>query len=195
MRDWAHFIYLLCFIAAIIFSGWLFGRAYLVDCVTIRGHSMEPSFHEGERVWVSKVAVSRKKVNAGDVFVFRDLSDDHFLCKRCIAAPGDSILYIRSHLDTTLYSYLLYAPAKGDSLSFDAISFPRYARAIVWETGAESGFRAGYRFRHDWFYFLGDNRDHSVDSRHFGLVPDACLFGRVMGNQQDIFKRHINNNH
>ena len=152
---------------------WVLCRTYLIDRITIRGHSMEPSFHEGERVWVSKVAVSRKKVKAGDVLVFRDRSDDHFLCKRCIAAPGDSILYIRSRLDTTLYSTLLYAPA----------SFPRYASAIAWETGVESGFRTGYRFQQDWFYFLGDNRNHSVDSRHFGLVPGDCLFGKIIHNQ------------
>ena len=33
--------------------------------------------------------------------------------------------------------------------------------------------------RHDYYYFIGDNVDYSVDSRDYGIVPQACIMGKV----------------
>ena len=179
---------LLC--GAVLFSAWLLGRAFVLDRITLRGHSMEPSFHAGEKVWVGKLAHRTRGIREGDAVVFSHPSKDYFVCKRCIAAPGDSVRYARTAADTTLFSGILYAPAKGDSVALDSLNFHRYAHAIAFETGSETVWIKGaafldgkrlerYRFSCDWYYFLGDNRDHSVDSRHYGLVPKDKVLGIV----------------
>lgn len=162
-------------------SVWVLSRSYLIDRITIRGHSMEPTLHEGEKVWVNKVAKSVGEIGKNDLVVFRRPDNGALLCKRCIAGPGDSILFIKSPFDTTLYSRLLYAPAKGDSINLNQDNHRLYKSLIAWENGADLSEEIKcYRFKHDWYYFLGDNRDHSVDSRHFGLIPEERIFGKII---------------
>jgi signal peptidase I len=36
---------------------------------------------------------------------------------------------------------------------------------------------ASYIINEDCYFMLGDNRDFSVDSRHFGFVPKSCVTG------------------
>ena len=37
-----------------------------------------------------------------------------------------------------------------------------------------------YVFRHDWYFFAGDNVLDSKDSRYIGLVPDDFIIGIVI---------------
>lgn len=176
-----------------ILSCFILGRIFVLDRVTIRGRSMEPFFHEGDKVWISKIALCTRGVKAGDAVIYHHPAKDYFVCKRCIAAPGDSVRYAQSAADTTLYSGIGYAPAKGDTVVLDSVNFCRYAHAIAFETGGEPVWIEGaafldgkllehYRFTRDWYYFLGDNRNHSVDSRHYGLIPKDKLLGVVRGS-------------
>lgn len=168
-------------------SVWIFCRTYLIDRITIRGHSMEPTLYEGEKVWVNKRAKYARKIGRNDLIVFCRPDNGALLCKRCIAGPGDSVLFIRSPFDTTLYSHLLYAPAKGDSINLDQNNLRLYEGFIAWEIGSDLPKDVrGYRFTHDWYYFLGDNREHSVDSRHFGLIPYEYLFGKLLYSTMSI---------
>lgn len=32
-------------------------------------------------------------------------------------------------------------------------------------------------FKQDYYFMLGDNTQHSIDSRHFGVIPKSCIIG------------------
>ena len=203
MKKTIHIFIYVFFLVAVLFSLWLLGKNFIADRITIRGHSMEPVFHEGDRVWVGKLALRTRGVKAGDAVIYHHPAKDYFVCKRCIAAPGDSVRYARTAADTTLYSGIAYAPTKGDTVALDSLAFRRYAHAIAVETGSEPVWIEGaafldgkrlenYRFTRDWYYFLGDNRDHSVDSRHYGLIPKDKLLGVVMGKPPAFAKMREN---
>lgn len=54
--------------------------------------------------------------------------------------------------------------------------------AVEWKNNAayiNSKPALTYRFKNDYYFMLGDNRDHSRDSRWFGLVPNQNLIGKA----------------
>lgn len=149
---------------------------------------MEPILSEGDKVLIRKR--TSKHIREGEKAVFHHPQKGYLVCKRCITTPGRNIVFEHSSHDTTLFSNLKFAPARNNVVQLDSISARLYSHVIAYETGNElfwrngSAFLAGkplkqYRFSHDWYYFLGDNRRHSIDSRHYGLVPDDFLVGKV----------------
>jgi signal peptidase I len=52
---------------------------------------------------------------------------------------------------------------------------------------------AEYQFRKDYYFALGDNRDKSMDSRHWGFVPEDHIIGKVVliYFSKDIYQNEI----
>jgi len=53
-----------------------------------------------------------------------------------------------------------------------------------------------YIFRNNYFFMMGDNRYHSIDSRYWGFIPESAIIGRVSTiiystNKDSKFKRRI----
>ena len=77
----------------------------------------------------------------------------------------------------------VYIPCKGDTVRIDSVSARVYSRAIEYETGIPQDSIVAslktYRFKHDYYFFGGDNVEDSRDSRYFGIVPDDFVIGVV----------------
>src|SRR6185369_14860142 len=64
-------------------------KVYVAEAYEIRGRSMEPSFHEDERVMVLKVLYD---IQRGDVIIFSSAENcQKDLIKRVIGLPGDHV--------------------------------------------------------------------------------------------------------
>jgi len=124
--------------------------------ITIRGSAMSPTLNDGER-WPIVPTVTR--VERGDVIVFyypRDQSKK--FVKRVIGLPGERITIRRGEvsvdgkrLDET------YVPATSRSAESLEVSVPT-----------------------DAFFLMGDNRQNSSDSRHWGTVPKTLIWAKVV---------------
>jgi signal peptidase I len=121
--------------------------------------SMEPNFHEGQRVVVSKVAYwsAVGEPERGDVIIFEAPygSDDDFI-KRIIGLPGDTV----EVKDQAVYvnSVKLDEPYIHDP--------PRYTMAaVVVPEGS--------------YFVMGDNRNHSNDSHHGWYVEREDIHGKA----------------
>lgn len=84
----------------------------------------------------------------------------------------------------------LVVPRKGDRVKVDVRSLPLYDRIITrYEGNDAEAIRAAipadpdgsvsYTMKQDHYFVLGDSRDYSADSRHWGFVPADHLSGRA----------------
>ena len=121
--------------------------------------SMEPNFHQGERVIVFKAAywgwIGHPK--RGDVVVLKapDEVDGDYI-KRVIGIPGDNVEVIKG----AVYVNYVKLTEPYVKLSF-TYSYP----VITVPEGT--------------YFVLGDNRDVSNDSHHFGPLPVSNIVGKV----------------
>lgn len=125
----------------------------VVHIYSIPSASMEPTLQAGDQILVTPYFAA--KPERGDVVVFHH--DGDLLVKRIVAVPGDL-------LDTRLGRV---------RIGTHDLAEPYVLRAAA--TGAiESQIIPA-----DSYYVLGDNRDDSLDSRAWGVVPRDGIVGRA----------------
>ena len=81
-----------------------------------------------------------------------------------------------------------WIPKRGKTLHLTLNNLPLYRRAIETYEGNKVEVKNGkiyingidnpyYTFKMDYYWMMGDNRDRSLDSRYFGLVPEDHVVG------------------
>ncbi len=180
-------------------------RSFIAEPFRIPSGSMMPTLLIGDFILVNKFAygVRLPVLNTriievgdpqrGDVIVFRfpdDPSDDYI--KRVIGVPGDQIAY----RDKTVYvngvavgqdeigSY--EGAGSGVDMTGSVLKTERLPGAehqILQDRRRIGGFYPAHEgpwtVKDGEYFVLGDNRDHSQDSRFWGFVPEANLVGKA----------------
>jgi len=128
-----------------------------VQSFIVIGGSMKPNFEEGQRLLVSKVVYRFGEPQQGEVIVFQPPKNQRpDYIKRIIAVPGDtveikeSVVYVNN---VALDEPYIKAPTN-DTLRPTEIPENEY-------------------------FVLGDNRNHSNDSRDWGTVPRENIIGKA----------------
>ncbi len=175
----------------------LFGTTTLVQAFVIPTGSMEDSLLIGDHLLVDKLsfapsdAVSSRllpylDVQRGDIIVFRypiDLTQT--FVKRVIGVPGDRIHIVNKRLWVNGKEidepYVIH---KSDYIDHYRDNFPSPPNGQVYPQAVEmldQHVSNGELVVPDGFYFaLGDNRDHSLDSRYWGFVPRENIIGKPL---------------
>jgi signal peptidase I len=159
-------------------------RAFLVQAFSIPSGSMQPSLLIGDYLLVNKfsygirspfsnkVWIATGKPQRGDIAVFifpQDPSKDYI--KRVVGLPGDKVqvinkkVYINGRLLETPQA--VYADPTIIPPPQSPIESPRdnFGPVVVPQ---------------DKYFFMGDNRDQSYDSRFWGFVSMDALKGKAM---------------
>lgn len=177
-------------------------RSFVVEPFRIPSGSMLPSLHIGDFILVSKFSygirlpvINRKIINTGepkrgDVVVFRFPRDESVnYIKRVIGLPGDHIVYEgkRLYVNGDLVSETAEPPsnappAEGES-AYDATRYTERLGNVVHDIWLSRRSDYGVTFDKEvpagHYFVMGDNRDHSNDSRYWGFVPEQNLVGRA----------------
>ena len=137
-----------------------------VQTVRVVGSSMYPSLHDGDLLIASKIDYRLHPIERGDIVILKDpLDPNRDFIKRVVGLPGDRI-QIRDH-HVLVNSRTLREP---------------YLQAPWVETGDWPGPSPGdARTVPSGSYFvLGDNRDHSSDSRLFSSIRQDTIDGKAV---------------
>lgn len=139
--------------------GVLAALAYLClfNLSVVRGSSMTPRIHDGDRILIDHFSYLFGDVHRSDIVVLKyplDPSVDYI--KRVIGLPGDEI-----EID----------------LNGVFVNGQRLAEPYVDEQDPFSRIHIVVKPAH--YFVLGDNRPRSCDSREFGQVPQDYIRGKV----------------
>jgi len=185
-------IFLLCF---------GFFRSAMADWNPIPSGSMRPTLLEGDVVLVNRLAYDFKipltdiavaklgEPQRGDVITFTSPVDGVRLIKRLVGVPGD-IVEMR---DEVLFVNGRAAEYSAPRSVLEAMDYGRTVDGLRTTERIEGNERtvqflpaipAKRNFGPisvpaDSYFFLGDNRDNSADSRYIGVVPRRLLIGRA----------------
>lgn len=137
--------------------GLLILHVFVLQISVVRGHSMQPSLHDGDRLVVDRVTHHVSGVSRFSVVVLqypRNPSVD--FVKRVVGLPGDRV---------RLEDGTLYVNGRRLDESFGHVA----DSAVMTERVVPSGC----------YFVLGDNRPISCDSREFGVVASGLVKGTV----------------
>lgn len=130
---------------------------FVVQISVVKGHSMEPSLQDGDRLVVDRTSPEVGELARGDVVILRYPRNPSVdFVKRVVGLPGDRVALKNGQLwvNGTMAEDLWTCIADLDT-----------TKEVVVPEGC--------------CFVLGDNRPVSCDSREFGLVPEGLLRGRV----------------
>jgi signal peptidase I len=115
---------------------------FIVFKVKIPSESMVPTLNVGDRLFVTRV-YNRDKLERGDIVVFYSREEDESMIKRLIGLPGDEVVITDG-----------VVTVNGKTLVEDYIGTP-------------DNFNGTYYVPEGKYFFLGDNRLRSKDSRYW----------------------------
>jgi len=186
------------FLIFILFFG--FFRTAMADWNPIPSSSMRPTLVEGDVVLVNRLAYDVKvpltdvslarlgEPQRGDVITFTSPQGGLRLIKRLVGLPGDVVELKEDRLFINGV-----AAEYSNATEIDEAIGPQTLRGVqaiehIGGTAHPVQFLPPIPAKRDFgpiivpqdsYFFLGDNRDNSIDSRYIGIVPRRLLVGRA----------------
>jgi signal peptidase I len=179
----------------------LFGTTFILQAFKIPSESMQPTLLIGDYLLVNKFIfegrgawyerfLPYRPIQRGDIIVFKFPFDDHqHYVKRVIGLPGDRIRIFEQRVyvngQPIIEPYVVHDPAFedpfGDNFPPVNSNFFRMGVRPEWADQILDHVVRGELVVPPGHYFaLGDNRDHSLDSRYWGFVSADSVMGRPM---------------
>jgi len=169
---------------AIIIVGTLIHN-FLATIFVISGPSMEPNFHSGQIVLISRIGLFTGKYRRGDPMVIRFPGDPESkkYIKRLIGLPGEK-LEIRNNKVYINDEHLIEPYIKPVAEQY----LPFYYEREEWETEADTLHAQGQvlvkpdlisELGQDDYFLMGDNRENSNDSRKWYPASKGDMIGPV----------------
>jgi len=147
---------------AVVFITVFLVQRFVFISVRVQGMSMYPTLYNDQRLILWSLGY---QPDAFDIIVLEHESGEKFV-KRIIGMPGDTINYREGSM--FINGELIDEPYVHEAISFGSFDLPDICQFEVCDT-----IPVGY------YLVMGDNRNHSEDSRHFGLVSEDVIYGVV----------------
>jgi signal peptidase I len=129
-------------------------NVFVFQLAKVNGSSMEPTLQDRQLLIVYKLNFDYER---GDIVIFK--RNGTFLIKRLIGLPGETI------------------EMKGDYIYINDKKIDDY----IYVEGQNPGILSEkITLKEDEYFFIGDNRNNSYDSRKFGAINKKDIVGKVI---------------
>ncbi len=136
---------------------------YAVQTVHVLGESMFATLRNNDLLVASKISYKLHQPERGDIVVFKPPNEDtRDFIKRVIAVPGDRLRIAQG----TVY-------INGEVLH-EPYLFERWTANNTWPADGHEVLVPA-----DHYFVMGDNRNHSSDSRLFGFIARVTILGKA----------------
>lgn len=149
IKEVVNFIFPVVIVGSIV----ILLRTFVVTPVIVDGKSMDDTLHNGDLLLLDKMHYVFNDISRYDIVAIH--YKDSNIIKRIVGMPGDTIKYENNKL---------YINSK------EAID--------IYNHGITSNFTEVY-IPNNYYFVLGDNREHSFDSRDFGIIHKDDILGVV----------------
>jgi signal peptidase I len=142
-------------------------RAHVFSPIIVYGASMNPTIHDQDRIIVDKLLYKMSDLERFEIIVFK-VDNTHNYIKRIIGLPGDHIEFLENKL------YINGVEYEEPYLDKQVIKTKDFKlEDVVHISQVPEGS----------LFVMGDNREVSKDSRHFGFISEE----HIVGNAKFIF--------
>ena len=160
--DWSESIVFAVFMVIFLFT-------FVFRVAVVHGVSMESTLYEGDMLVISHLFyVPETK----DIIVVNSSAMNETIIKRVIATTGQTV-------SIDCEEGAVYVD--GDKLNEPYVSVDSFQQSSFDMSNYNSSTdRFDYKVPFGYVFVMGDNRDHSTDSRAFGFIPKSEIVGRVI---------------
>lgn len=147
-------------------------RYFLIQPFLVDGQSMMPNYHNKEYLLVEKLSYLLNEPKRGDVVVFRYPKNPNIsYIKRIIGLPNETVIIKNDIISVKNTDH-------PDGFQLDETYIPQdFTTSVFMGVSSDGAYQKS--LKENEYFVIGDNREHSSDSREWGALPKANIIGRA----------------
>lgn len=139
-------------------------RFFLIQPFYVKGASMEPTLLDHEYLIIDEISYRLRAPERGETIVFRHLAvPREYYIKRIIGLPGERVVIKNNQIK-------IFNVEHHDGL---VLQEPYLPKDLTTDGEIDLTLDATH------YFVMGDNREHSFDSRRFGPIEKDTIVGRA----------------